>query len=97
MPTIFIPNPIGIAEKARDWEMELAMREVAEDAAERARLIAPVDTGAYRASIGVESEIVDGKATARVVATVSYASAIEFGTSDTPTFAVLRRSTEGIL
>lgn len=70
-----------------------ATRARAELIAERAREIAPVRTGAYRESIHVEQD----PQGAQVVAGgpgVDYAAYIEVGTSDTPTFAPIRRAAE---
>lgn len=86
----FVPNPRFESEAKRSAEMKAAMKRGAQAAADEARRMAPVDTGEYRASIRVV-ETADG---ARVVADDDKATYIEFGTSDTPAFAPLRRGTE---
>jgi hypothetical protein len=83
-------NRPGIAALAKGREVKGVTRERAEDAAEAARSIAPVRTGAFRSSIGVE-DTDDG---ARVIATDPGAIYIELGTSDTPAHASLRRGAE---
>ena len=55
-----------------------------------ARALAPVDTGAYQASIQTQQEGVTGQ----LYSDIEYAQYLEFGTSDTPTFATLRRASE---
>lgn len=57
------------------------LREIAEKAAARARASAPVDTGDYKASIGVVSDTTD-RAVERVVARDPKASLIESRTSN---------------
>lgn len=91
----FIPNPLGIEALKVSPFMVYGMNSVAEDVADRAQSIAPVLTGAYRDSIHAESGIEGGTARGRVVADDEAAPYIEFGTSDTPTFATLRRALEG--
>lgn len=86
MAARFRGNAAGIAAINRTPEMGKAMGELAERVANRAREIAPVDTGAYKASI--KSEVIerDGKKVGRAsVDPVSpegehYASYVEFGT-----------------
>lgn len=86
----FVPNPAFENQARRSTEMRAAMQRAAEEAADEARRLAPVDTGEYRASITVVTTA-EG---ARVVADDDKATYIEFGTSDTPAFAPLRRGTE---
>lgn len=56
-------------------------REHAEAVAARARASAPVDTGAYRASIHVESDTTD-RAVERVVASAPHAMLVEANTGN---------------
>lgn len=49
----------------------------AERAAAAARAAAPVDTGAYRASIRVETEVHGDRVVSRIVADVDYAMGVE--------------------
>lgn len=94
MATRFRYNPAATAELARTLEMVETLRARAEDAAEESRAIAPVDTGEYRDSITAEAGIEGGFARGRVNAGKFTAGWLEFGTSDTPTFAPLRRGAE---
>ena len=85
----FIPA-FGLDDKLLEEFMDSgAQDEAAEEIVEAAKAVAPVDTGTYRDSIHVE----DGK----VVADVDYAGAVEFGTSDTPAHAPLRRGAETVV
>jgi len=59
---------------------------------EAARAIAPVRTGAFQDSI--QSEVIGTHG--RVWSDIRYAAYLEFGTSDTPTFATLRRATDAV-
>lgn len=56
-----------------------AVEKTAQETAELARQLAPVDTGALRGSITVES----GGLTAEVGSDLEYAGYVEYGTSDT--------------
>lgn len=95
MPSTFVPNPLLVKELEASVDMEKAMLETAEPIAEKARSIAPVDTGAYQASIRAVSGEEDGKVQARVISDVDYAAFLEFGTTTNPAFATLRRASEG--
>jgi hypothetical protein len=90
----FIPNLAGIAELGRSKGVLNAMVENAERAAAEARSIAPVDSGDFQDSIHVEVSSEGNQPEAQVVAGVDYAVYVELGTSDTPTFATLRRGSE---
>ena len=83
----FVPN-LGIED---DWnesaDGQECKRQVAEEILAEAQAIAPVRTGTYRDSLGVEESPDD----VAVIADVDYGGYIEFGTSDTPEFAPLRR------
>jgi len=91
--TKYIPNPTATAQIEVSPEMQAALMVAAERGAENARAIAPVETGALRDSIHAES----APGRAFVIADVPYAVFVEFGTSDTPMFAMLRRGTDGKL
>lgn len=56
--------------------------------------IVPVDTGALQESGHVELDIRGPHLIAHVTYSTPYAVYVEFGTSDTPTFAMLRRGAE---
>lgn len=60
------------------------LRDLAESVLDRARSTAPVKSGAYRASLRVEDDVVDDAQVARVVADVPYAIYVE---ADTGTLA----------
>lgn len=73
--------------------MELAANGIADVA----KGLAPVDEGEYRDSIEGHAEIENGFGTGIVSAAgdpPEQAIYLEFGTSDTPTFATLRRAAE---
>lgn len=75
--------------------VQIQVSHKADKIAERAKSIAPVRTGFYRDSIvAVEAE--GGKPGEWVVvANDPKAAYLEYGTSDTPTFATLRTAAEG--
>jgi hypothetical protein len=93
--TRFIPNPLGIALIARTPFMANAMLERADAVAETAKEIAPEGPGRdghYRDMIDTAPIVALGVAGGRVNAWKFTAVFLEFGTSDTPTFATLRTS-----
>lgn len=94
MAVRFKYNPAATAQLARTAAMVETLREKAEDSAEQSRAIAPVDTGEYRDSITATAGISKGFAIGRVNAGKFTAGWLEFGTSDTPVFAPLRRGAE---
>lgn len=74
-------NSRGIAEVLRSEGVRRELREHAERVAARARAQAPVDTGAYRDSIRVESDTTD-RAVERVVSDDPAARIIEARTGN---------------
>jgi hypothetical protein len=90
----FVPNPAADDLVAAMPELEPVMSSLASSAASTARGLAPVDTGAYRDSIGSESGLEGGERMANVYADAEHAQYVEFGTSRVPPFAVLRRAAE---
>lgn len=70
--------------------------EKAEQAAEAARGIVPVETGTLRDSITPEVVVENGVARGRVTADTDYAVFVEFGTEDTETYAFLRRGLDAV-
>jgi hypothetical protein len=75
---VFKPNREGIGDLLASEGVESMLLDRAEQAASRARQIAPTDTGDYRASI--EAAVVDGRtrrAAAEVRADVDYALTVE--------------------
>lgn len=94
MATRFRYNPAATAALQRTAAMVETLKIRAEDAADQSRAIAPVETGEYRDSITAEAGISKGFAIGRVNAGKFTAGFLEFGTSDTPIFAPLRRGAE---
>jgi HK97 gp10 family phage protein len=77
----------------------IEVRSEVEQAAQKilaaANAIVPVDTGALQASGHVDVDVNEhGQLIAHVIYSTSYAVYVEFGTHDTPTFAMLRRGAE---
>lgn len=73
-----------------------AMLLKAEEAAEVAKKLAPVDTGAYRDGIEASAENIEGMRGARVKATDWKSALVEFGTALWPAHATLRRAAESV-
>lgn len=96
----FRPNRPGIAALAASPGMVREMRARAEAGAEGAKQAwvssgpHPYETGEYVNSIEAAAGVEDGIAMGRVNAHDPTAGYIEFGTSDTPAFAPLRRGVE---
>lgn len=89
----FVPNMRGIALIARTPQMAAAMVARAGEVRDAAISIAPIgpgEGGHYRDQITADAAVIDGLAGGRVNAWKFTAGFIEFGTSDTPAFAVLR-------
>lgn len=82
----YVPNPALIPRLAVAPVVNAALASEAAGIAERARQLAPVETGALASSIEVDPSAGE----ARVVVNVPYAIFVEYGTSDTPAFAFLR-------
>lgn len=95
-PMGFIPNPAMQAELEGNPLMVEAMKSRAEQGAEAAKNLAPVETGDYRDSIQADAGIEDGAAKGRVVATDFKAGWIEFGTVQHDAHAPIRRGVESI-
>lgn len=90
----FVPNPAATQLISRMPGMAGQVLARAKIIEANAKALAPVDEGAYRDSIVAEVGADAKGAFARVNAWDFKALWIEFGTSDTPTFAVLRRAVE---
>lgn len=90
MPIGFVPNPLFVTLLVASGQMEPMLTEIGRKKAEIARSIAPVDTGAFQASIAYS--VSPGEV--QLSANTPYAMYLEFGTEDTPTFATLRRALE---
>lgn len=70
------------------------LKEKVEEAAQIAREIAPVKTGAYRDGILTDQVLTDGKWITRLVGSDFKSGWIEFGTKRMPAFATLRTAME---
>lgn len=78
-----------------DGDLRGAVNAAADRVADRARVLAPVRTGRYKASIRVDNgRGWDGRVAADVTATVPYSAALEFGTARSRPRRVLRRAAE---
>lgn len=92
----FAPSFRNIAKIGASPEMVAQLALHARDAADTARMEAPVDTGAYRDSISSEAGVEGVSAYGRVIAADFKANWIEFGTIRHPARAVLRRAVESV-
>jgi hypothetical protein len=84
----FVPNPKFAQEIEREVEYRAGKMRVAEEVVNTARSIAPVEEGDYKAGL---REIHEGPRV-YVSGTDWKSHFIEWGTVDTPTFAVIRRA-----
>jgi len=76
-------------------EVRSEVEKAAEKILAAANAIVPVDTGALKDSGHIDVDVDEqGHLIAHVIYSTSYAVYVEFGTSDTPTFAMLRRGAE---
>lgn len=94
MSAKFIPNPQCIPMIKRSKDLQDSLGSAANKIADTAKSIAPVRTGAYRDSIEGIDGLEKSEVLGRVIAKDFKAHWIEFGTTDTPTFAVLRKAAE---
>lgn len=92
--TKFVPDRQAIGLLSRSREMLQVLEEKARDVASIAKGISPVLTSSYRDGIESTSGIDGGKGIGRVNANDWKSHFVEFGTSDTPTFAPLRKAAE---
>jgi len=74
-------NRSEIARLLRSDQFRPALRQIAEEKADRARSTAPVDSGEYKGSIDVESDTTD-RAAERVVAHARHAAVVEAKTGN---------------
>lgn len=77
MATRVVINSIGIREMLKSPAVAAEMHRRAENVASAARAAAPVETGAYKASIIVTDEEQPSRAVSHVGATVDYAPILE--------------------
>jgi len=75
-------------------EVKAEMLKAARKILDSANTLVPARTWALRDSGHVELDVRDGQLVAHVTYSTRYAVYVEFGTSDTPTFAMLRRGAE---
>lgn len=87
---VFIPNLLIGVEWEHSPEALALIASLGEATASRAQALAPVRTGALRASIASHAEGITTTAKAAITAEVPYAAFVEFGTSDTPAQPYLR-------
>lgn len=93
---IIKPNPAGIAAITRDDQMRRFMADKAQELENEAKAIAPVATGAFQDSLRGGVELGDDGWKAVLSTDSPYWPYLEFGTSDTPIFATLRRALAGL-
>ena len=90
----FVPNPLLTKELEASEGVQHALEEKAQKGAEFARSIAPVVTGTFRDSIHADgNEIVADPVNS---SGEGYGAFVEFGTSDTPAHATLRRAADAL-
>jgi len=90
MPVEYIPNPLIGVQWEHSPEALAIVASIGEATAIRAQALAPVLTGALRASIEARSRGITSTAESVITADVPYAAFVEFGTSDTPAQPYLR-------
>lgn len=90
----FIPNMPNIKRLKRTEDMQIYLGIRAEAGAEKARQIAPVDTGDYRNGITGQAGIDNFTAIGRISAADWKSGFIEFGTYKWPAHATLRLGAE---
>lgn len=89
----FVPS-LGADRKIAD-AVKPGTKDMADAIASRVRFNMPVQTGKARDSVRVE-ETDDGHKVVAGGGDAFYVKFLEFGTSDTPTFAPLRRAAESV-
>lgn len=90
----FVPNPLFPGQLLRSTILLDDLEEQAQEIADAAKELAPVLSGAYRDGlVGVAGQD-GGEVQGRVVGRDFKSGWIEFGTSDTPAFAPIRRAAE---
>jgi hypothetical protein len=95
--TRYVPNPAQVGELGRSKQLLDELMKRAEEAADKARGLAPVDSGDYRDGIEVDGGVDGSTVVARVNANDWKSGLIEFGTgrpAPTPAYAPLRRGAE---
>ena len=85
-PRFYVPNPLFSQLLHASQEFREGIAEIAEDAADGAREVAPEQTGAYRDSI----EVVQSGSETAVVTKDFAGHIIEFGSVNNPAYAPLR-------
>ncbi len=87
----FIPQAEIDAHLANDEDILAGKMALAQEVVDYAQSIAPVDSGDYKAGIRVRRY---GKSGVGIEFSDDASSFVEYGTEDTPEFAVMRRSIE---
>lgn len=85
----YVPNLVGIELATKSPEIIAVLNYLGQQIYDSAKSLAPVDTGAFQDSITLDKGLEPV-----VYSDIRYAGYLEFGTSDTPTFAVFRRASE---
>ena len=94
-PRVIFREDIHITQNLEKSEYHLRpIKEKVEEAAEIAKEIAPVRTGAYRDGIRTDQVLIDGKWISRLIGSDFKSGWIEFGTERMPAFATLRTAME---
>lgn len=91
---VFVPNPSFPQEWARSDDARRLAEDRARAGLRHAQSIAPVRTGEYRASLAARAVLTDEGWVGLIYSDAAHAPFLEWGTSDTPTFATLRRALE---
>lgn len=90
-PSDFIPQAEIDAHLANDEDILAGKMALAQEVVDYAQSIAPVDSGDYKAGIRVRRY---GKSGVGIEFSDDASSFVEYGTEDTPEFAVMRKSIE---
>jgi hypothetical protein len=90
----FVPAPGGMAFVGT--LVKKAVDIVTKEIEQVAKATAPVDTGAFRNSIKSEVEFDGIIPKGTVYADIRYAVYLEYGTTDTPTFATLQKAADSV-
>lgn len=87
----YVPNLAGIEAATKSPEIIGVLNLLSNQILDAAIAIAPIATGAYQSSLAVDEGLEP-----IVYSDIRYAPYLEFGTSDTPVFATLRRASETV-
>ena len=96
MNVVWVANPRFEEEVQQSDDLQSAVMEAAQAAADAAKGIVPVDTGALRDSIQAVEDKQGENAGATVEATAPYAMFVEFGTQDHSAQPFLRPAVDSV-